>query len=155
MSKAVLEQRIDKEQRNNDKLAVEIADLLAKTRGLGSSSGGFLEVLSLGGPLKERQRLKAESDDRLSALKRQKDALVEMPDKTGPITWLGTQRELGDWILEAHSAGKLKAKSRMDALKQTVEHFVGEDKKPLSARSIWQSLRNRDDYNNPRKRGPQ
>jgi hypothetical protein len=70
------------------------------------------------------------------------------------MTWKGTNREFADWIVRAHDEGKLKATSRTDAMRQAADHFVGKDGKRIDPRSTLQSLKNRDDYHNPKKVGP-
>src|SRR5271167_2305403 len=70
-------------------------------------------------------------------------AAIKSGRKITPIVWNGTARQFGDWVLDSYKKGRIRAKSRMDALKQYCEHFVSKDGKPLKARSIWQSLQNR------------
>jgi hypothetical protein len=78
-------------------------------------------------------------------------------ERKGPaaekITWLGTDREFGDWILhgsamtdDAKAKGLIDGRSDWNKLTQVCKHFVGKDGKALVARNIWQNLKNRENF---------
>ncbi len=61
------------------------------------------------------------------------------------LVWIGTGREFADWFLAAYRAGYIEASSNMNALEQAVAHFE-KPGRALNARSLWQNLKNRDEY---------
>jgi hypothetical protein len=69
-------------------------------------------------------------------------ANIDSPGVTAKLTWTGTKRELGDWIF----AAKIEASSQMNVLEQVITHVEMKDGSALSARNLWQSLKNREDY---------
>ncbi len=70
------------------------------------------------------------------------EAMQEMkpPEK---LKWEGSDREFGDWILNAFHDGKLSAKSNRNALEQALTHFEMKDGKRRTVNSLLQNLRNR------------
>jgi hypothetical protein len=60
--------------------------------------------------------------------------------------WQGTAREFGDWVLKRYRDGSIKANSQLAALKKECAKYLQKNGKPMNARSIWQSLKNRLDY---------
>ncbi|MFN8007534.1 MAG: hypothetical protein U0V70_11020 [Terriglobia bacterium] len=60
------------------------------------------------------------------------------------IEWLGTDRQWGDRIKEMFQSGLIEAKSYADALNQASKHFVKKNGKEFNAKSVWQSLKNRE-----------
>ncbi len=75
-----------------------------------------------------------------------------------PIVWLGTARAWGDMVLRAYNEHLIKASSPLNALERAAEHYVrqepGKPAKPFNPRAVWQSLKNRDDFQDPTKPGP-
>ena len=99
---------------------------------------------------------KEESDQRLAALKPPMEGNVSKP-----MVWIGNKRAWGDMIVTSYRGGLIQATSALDALEQAAEHFVWKDTdrpdmppEPFKPRSVWQSLKNRDDYQDPQKPGP-
>lgn len=84
---------------------------------------------------------------------------IATPTQNPPaIIWVGTARAWGDMVLNAYKEQLIKASSPLNALEQAARHYVrqkpGKSPKPFNARAVWQSLKNRDDYQNPTKSGP-
>lgn len=79
-------------------------------------------------------------------------------DRPKPIVWLGTARAWGDMVIKAYNEHLIKASSALNALQQAAEHYVrqqpGKPSKPFNPRAVWQSLKNRQDYQDPTKPGP-
>jgi len=72
-----LEEQIEREQERNDQLKREIADVMAEEDRLSmsdSTADNAMAFCLAFGPLDERVRQKLESDERLAALKRKKQA---------------------------------------------------------------------------------
>jgi hypothetical protein len=85
----------------------------------------------------------------------------EAPDAAKPIVWLGSKREWGDMIVGAQDAGLIDATGPLNALEQASKHFLWKERdkplkpaQPFRPRSVWQNLKNRDDYQDPKKPGP-
>jgi hypothetical protein len=91
---------------------------------------------------RETERLR----EREHALKLKQIEQIGSGQGLARMVWKKTARDFGDWILAAHGNGLIDAKSKMAALEQACQHFVLSNGKALNARSIWQSLRNRRDF---------
>lgn len=55
------------------------------------------------------------------------------------LVWMGTQRELGELVLDLYKDGKIKATSRMNAFEQVCAHFVDRRGKGLNPHSLWEN----------------
>lgn len=146
-----LEQKIKEEQVRNDGLTLEIEKFKAL---LPRNPDMYDPAAKM--ELEQMEQQKAESDQRLAALKPH-----QLGNAPKLIVWLGSKRAWGDMILEAYNGGMLQATSALDALEQAAEHFVWKDAvkpdkvpEPFKPRSVWQSLKNRDDYQDPEKPQP-
>jgi hypothetical protein len=116
----------------------------------------------------ELRKVKVESEDPFSSwssfvghANRQQDRAKELGQerklaeiRTGkifkqPLQWIGTKRDLGDWVYQAHHSGWRKATREMNALEQVCPQIRMQDGSEPKARPIWQSLENRKDEHNP------
>lgn len=81
---------------------------------------------------------------------------------TKPIVWSGTKRAWGDWILQAYRAGSMpEATDPTKALRLAAQHYLWKDPskpndppKPFKPKNVLANLKNRDDYQNPKKPAP-
>jgi hypothetical protein len=100
-----------------------------------------------------------EGKDTRDALRRARDHFAvagkeRRTTKSGPLVWLKSQRAWGDEILKFYRACSIQATSQMNALDQAAKHFVRKNRESFNPRSVWQSIRNREEYQNPTKAGP-
>jgi len=62
------------------------------------------------------------------------------PQPTKMKIWKGTQREFGDHILKLFASGKIKARSKTNALEQACRKYSLPDGRRMKAKSIMNSL---------------
>jgi thiamine pyrophosphate-dependent acetolactate synthase large subunit-like protein len=74
------------------------------------------------------------------------EALLARVTKPAEIKWTKTLRELGDDICARFDRRELDAASKRQAVIQECKRYTKEDGTPVNGISVWQSLRNREDY---------